>query len=225
MDDVAVFIPWRNSNNRPRTRAMDYVRNHLREITGLDVHLADGKGKNFSLSAARNNAVVQAKSMGADVAIICDADILLEREAIINALFHVKGFNSIVVPYKVVRYLTKKGSEIVLQKKWNPNHVSSIAEFDWSVGGAIVTGVDEWERVGGQDERFTGWGCEDVAFMIAAEKMGNRPIKIDGIANHLWHPSAKKSGDAYEYNSNLLKRYNESDNIEALIEEGKKGIK
>jgi predicted glycosyltransferase involved in capsule biosynthesis len=224
-NDVAVFIPWRDSGVLERQRSMSYVKNYLETNLNTQVNFADGKGERFSLSAARNNAVSQAKAMGAGVAVICDADTILEIDSIIEAILHVKSFNSIVIPYKISRYLTENSSNAVLTKNSNPNDLEAIASFDWSVGGAIVTPVDEWERVGGQDERFTGWGCEDVAFMIAAEKMGNRPIKIDGVMNHLWHPSAEKSGEAYEYNAMLLQRYADTDNVELLIEEGKKGIR
>jgi predicted glycosyltransferase involved in capsule biosynthesis len=204
---------------------MSYVKNYLETNLNTQVHFADGQGERFSLSAARNNAVSQAKDMEAEVVVICDADTILEKDSIIDAILHVKSFNSIVIPYKISRYLTENSSNAVLRRNSNPNDLEAIASFDWSVGGAVVTSVDEWERVGGQDERFTGWGCEDVAFMIAAEKMGNRPIKIDGVMNHLWHPSAEKSGEAYEYNAMLLQRYADTDNVELLIEEGKKGIR
>lgn len=225
MEDVAVFIPWRDSGVPERQRSMVYVKNHLENILDTEVHFADGSKKQFSLAAARNNAIYQAKSMGAKIAVICDADTILEKEAIVDAVFHIKKFNSIVVPFKFSRYLTEASSKAVLEENANPYDVEVMHIFDWSVGAAIISSVDEWERVGGQDERFTGWGFEDVAFAIAAEKMGNKPIKINGIMNHLWHPEPIKTGKAYKYNEMLFKRYRDTDNIESLIQEAKEGTR
>lgn len=223
--DLAVFIPWRDYGVPERQRAMVYVKKHLEDGLNLKVHFADGENEKFSLSAARNNAISQAKSMGASVALICDADTILHIDSVVDIFFHIKAFNSIVVPFEISRYLTRASSKKVLNQNADPNELDVIDTFDWSVGAAIMSSVDEWERVGGQDERFTGWGFEDVAFAVAAEKMGNRPIKMGGVMNHLWHPSAEKSGEAYEYNEMLYKRYVETDNIELLIEEAKRGIR
>jgi hypothetical protein len=50
-----------------------------------------------------------------------------------------------------------------------------------------------WDAVGGFDEEFCGWGCEDNAFWLAATVFGGgNPIRVQGSAFHLWHELASK---------------------------------
>lgn len=219
MTEIAVFIPWRDKKDAHRLKSLRYVKNHLAKISGVNPILIDSNTKNFSLAAARNNAVRTAKDLGASVVVICDADTLINPEALKMSIYTALSCDAIVLPYTLVRYLTKKSSSAVISNKINPDEASDIASFDWSVGGAYVATVSAWSRAGGQDERFTGWGCEDVAFSIATRKLDVAFLRQEGIMNHLWHPSAEKSGDAYEYNAELLQKYIENDNIMELISE------
>lgn len=65
-----------------------------------------------------------------------------------------------------------------------------------------------WDRVGGFDEHFAGWGGEDNAFWKAATLLGGEPRRIPGNAYHLWHPSAAdKRSATYQANLARWKRY------------------
>jgi len=54
-------------------------------------------------------------------------------------------------------------------------------------GGLLVVSRAAWDRVGGYDERFIGWGHEDsdLHTRLLAEAHWDR---IEGQAWHLWHP-------------------------------------
>ena len=222
MDDVLVGVPWRDRKNINRTRALECVVANLKNSTGLEVNLVDGKKIKFSLSAARNAAVELAKERNKSIVVICDADSLINPNSLINAIELARTAESVVLPYSIVRYLNQRGTHRVLSGKMDPNDAPDIAWFDWSVGGAFVTRPEIWDRLGGQDERFTGWGCEDTAFSITASKMGMPHVRVEGTMNHLWHPSAEKETDpAYYVNAELLKKYDETDSIEDLIQESR----
>jgi GT2 family glycosyltransferase len=224
MDDVLVCIPWRDNGNKDRKEALNYVKARLEESTGLPANLVDGRGERFSLSAARNAGVDLAKEQGKSIVIVCDADTILDPAAIVPAVELARNSDSVVLPYTIVRYLTEYSTKKVLRRGLDPNQAVEIAWFDWSVGGAFVSRTDVWDDFGGQDERFTGWGCEDTAFYVVAQRMGRDHVRVTGTMNHLWHPSAPKENDpAYNFNAELLQRYEKTDNIEALIAEHKRG--
>jgi hypothetical protein len=54
-------------------------------------------------------------------------------------------------------------------------------------GGLLVVSRTAWERVGGYDETFVGWGHEDTHLntRLLLESYWDR---IPGMAWHLWHP-------------------------------------
>ena len=48
---------------------------------------------------------------------------------------------------------------------------------------------EAWHKSGGYDERYTGWGSEDSAFLWSLVTMNNKEIhRLDAVAYHLWHP-------------------------------------
>jgi predicted glycosyltransferase involved in capsule biosynthesis len=68
-------------------------------------------------------------------------------------------------------------SDDVIETRWD-NHASLIA-----------IAADLWDRVGGFDERFEGWGWEDVAFRLACETLLGPMVVLRGVLWHLWHPT------------------------------------
>lgn len=53
---------------------------------------------------------------------------------------------------------------------------------------------EQFDRVGGFDERFRGWGQEDEAFCLAMRAIVGRPKTVLGQAVHLHHPRIGRSG-------------------------------
>ena len=59
--------------------------------------------------------------------------------------------------------------------------------FD-ACSSAVVVTRKTWDAVGGFDERFVGWGWEDVAFRCAVETVTGRELtKIASTCWHLFH--------------------------------------
>lgn len=215
-----LFATWRNAGIKERVRNLDYVRKYTNNTLGLWCHEADSPFPKFSLSAARNNAVAQAKAAGASVVVIQDADVLIDPQALVDAVALARE-GKIVLPYDLVRYLIPYHTNLILRGKIKPQNAQDLGAFDWSLGGAYVTTVETWEYVGGQDERFAGWGCEDIAFAVTADKMGKRLERTHGTMHHLFHPSAEKETDpSYYENSALLTRY-ETEDPQILMREWK----
>ena len=77
--------------------------------------------------------------------------------------------------------------------------------------GVYVTTRRTWEAHGGQDERFRGWGFEDVAWYLAHETLlGAPPQRHEGRVYALNHAVETRAGDQYERNAGLMQRYRDA---------------
>jgi predicted glycosyltransferase involved in capsule biosynthesis len=58
-----------------------------------------------------------------------------------------------------------------------------------SWAGLLVLSREAWEKVGGYDEAFIGWGYEDNAFQASLDRRVGHFDRVDGFVVHLWHPA------------------------------------
>jgi hypothetical protein len=216
---VLVAIPWRDRGDRERTRALDFVRGHLKTITGVEPVITDGMGERFSLSAARNAAVERAKAAGVKVIVICDADTLVEPQAMHSAIEIAAIQDRVILPFTLYRALGPNESQAVMNGR-DPARMTDIGSLTWSVGGVFVCRPKSWDALGGQDERFTGWGCEDTAFNLVADRLDRSHVRVKGTIHHLWHPHPEtRDPEHAEYKANaaLLAQYTEAENMRSFI--------
>ena len=77
-------------------------------------------------------------------------------------------------------------------------------------GGIYVIRKSSYLRLGGQDERFLGWGGEDDAMSVKISLLNQTATNRSGLAYHLFHepPSAQVQNDPdYHRNIRLLQEY------------------
>lgn len=67
-----------------------------------------------------------------------------------------------------------------------------------SVGGAFVVDVTAYRRLGWENERFCGWGCEDHERFHRLDILGHKPLVVDGMIHHLNHPRGINSGNVLD---------------------------
>jgi len=221
MSDIFVAIPWRDRGDDDRRNALRFIADHMVKTLGCPAHLVDGKQEAFSLAAARNEAVRQAQDAGAGIVVICDSDTMAEHSALVSAIHTARSEDRVVLPFNLFRALSYDASQKVMAGR-NPMLMPDIGNLTWSVGGICVTTPKAWWALGGQDERFTGWGCEDIAFSLVADRMHRSHVRIKGVIHHLWHPASPDKGEAnasYRVNAALLQRYDAATNIEDIIRE------
>lgn len=76
-----------------------------------------------------------------------------------------------------------------------------------SVGGIIMISKDAFNKIGGYDSNFIGWGCEDVE-IERRSNLQNRVSRIgvdDAICWHLQHDNTiRTEHDHYQNNVNIL---------------------
>jgi hypothetical protein len=150
----------------------------------VEGHHQDGP---FNRSAAINLAAAEAGDW--DVAVIIDGDVVVDRTLVDAAVAHAARTGGPAIAYTVRVHLGRKMTDRVLdgyQGDWRPGREMVMHD---ACSSANVVRRDLWDLVGGFDERFVGWGWEDVAFKHATETLsGQRTRRSRGTLWHLWHP-------------------------------------
>lgn len=219
---VACVIPWRGGQP-DRERHHETVRAHLRVLLPDAVHIdADSGGVPFSRAGSRNLGVRLAQDAECDVVVICDADTVVEREPLLVAI-EAASDGLLHLPYRVFKGFSPIGTGAYLAGA-PPHECATELETEWSTGGVLVIQPSSWWRMGGMDERFTGWGAEDTAARVACDALLGPTVKHPGTIFHLWHPSEiNPDSPLYQANMQLMGRYVEAegnaDAVRAIVEE------
>ena len=191
--DVVVTIPYRASSLE-RIGAFETVVKHFEEILpGIDIIPVDSPLDPFNRAAARNACVRAGERY--DVIVICDADTLLQPKPLIEAIEGARLDGLVHNPFTIVEAWDRVSSRNFIRGvKRSP---SVIFRCDWGVGSAYVTTANAWWSIGGQDERFAGWGYEDTAFSIVHRTLKEPMPRHVGVASQLWHQPSPRDGDPF----------------------------
>jgi len=190
---LSIVIPFRDAEG-VRTPAKEWIVNRWRYYWP-DAEIIEGTDDGidpFNKSAAVNDAASRATG---DMLAILDADTWMEPESFGQALQKVEqGFAAWGRPSQAFR-LKRDFSERLMRLKPAdrlPPILSSYAETSSPVVGFLwIVPRAGFEKMGGMDERIRGWGGEDTAFTIAADKVIGRHRTFTGVGGRvmcLWHP-------------------------------------
>lgn len=192
---VSVLIPYGQPDGETgewRNRSFEWVRARWKYLCpGYEVIVAapdrhDDPGR-FNRPQAINRAAARASG---DVLIIADADTAFDEGWPASAVDAVtRGGAPWVLPY-IYRKLDRDSTADLVRKGPTAELTGTIeeqTEFSWS--GLVVVSRVGFETVGGFDERFTGWGHDDIAFGLCAEALIGHHRRPGGQALHLWHPT------------------------------------
>ncbi len=179
---TVVCVPYRPADEQ-RVRNWDYVRAWWE---GWEVYTGDSGTEAFSCGSSRNRASEAAGDW--DVAIFTDADVVPGSHAqMLTAINTAKVTGSFVIAYSELRYLAPLETERVCA-----GHVDlGKAKIKRAIGQTWINTFairrDLWDQVRGFDERFVGYGPEDIAFYKAAATLGGAE-RNPGPLYHLDHP-------------------------------------
>lgn len=209
---TAVVIPFR-SNSEWRAEAFEYVTaTWKRQFPHWHQIVSDFEPERpFSRAESRNLGVAQARSQGFDAVVVLDADIVVpDPQVVLDAVVWAYADGKLHIPYTRYRSLTQLGTKmLMLGNPWE----ECPTEIDWddsygAEGGLWCIRTDRWLEAGGIDPRFTGWGCEDTAFVRACTTLFGLRCRHTGVINHLWHPGDRNTeGPAWDHNVRILMEY------------------
>lgn len=199
--NVAVCVPRRSDGAR-RDEVWQWVRAWWgREHPTFRIIEGHHDHGPFNRSAAINAAAAQA--VDADVILIVDSDSFAGADQVNAAIDGLASGPSFWLPYTQYHYLNRQMSDLVMDGfdgDWLPG-----VEFTMTgtCSSVVVVTTDLFNEIGGFDERFEGWGFEDVAFSHAAQTFGSGLSRVDGGVWHLWHqPSPENNHQSPVWHSN-----------------------
>ncbi|MDH2424756.1 galactosyltransferase-related protein [Sphaerisporangium sp. TRM90804] len=218
---VVVAIPWRPQPDRVYAHGLTVAR-YRELLPNTETLSVDTDHQPFCLAGCRNKGVRLAEDLGADVVVIGDADTLPEREPLLAAIEGAARNGKVNLPYTA--YWSLRGDGTAQYRRGVPLHKCNHFEVPGACSGVLVATPATWRAVGGQDERFLGWGAEDAAFYSAhVALLGSEPVRHPGRVYSLTHESATKEGPQYSANFALCFRYQQAqgdpDAMRALIAE------
>lgn len=190
--NIGFALPYRRVGRERETNlaaVLDWI---AQNYPGAGISTVDSDHPRFNLAGARNAGIRHFHDC--DAVVICDADVLLDPEATSDALAACLDDGLIHLPYTRIQYLDPHSTSRYLDG--DDTNLALVLDSTWSTGGAYVTTPGAWQNLKGQDERFTGWGYEDVALTIVHRTLHGQPMpRHEGTALHLWHPAQAKQGD------------------------------
>ncbi|MBO8156432.1 MAG: hypothetical protein H0Z32_08240 [Bacillaceae bacterium] len=223
MENVSILIPFQTDHGE-REKIFRWVSEFYQNTFPMaDFCTGSCKGETFSFSKAINQAAEQSKG---DILIITGADIIINPEVIRHSIKLLET-HPWVVPFSKVKDLNQISTRRLLNTvpRW-PLRVPLISRKREAIGGMNILRRSDFEKVGGYDERFIGWGGEDDAFACAMDTLCGHHLRLDEDIFHLWHPSLRASGNPnYQKNAELAAKYCEAygnkDRMKQLIQESK----
>jgi hypothetical protein len=230
---ISLLVPF-STLDPQRQMTWDWLKDYYNVwLPGAEIIVGENTQVPFCKTKAFNQAYW--RSTG-DIIVLLDADCYIDTDIILNCAAEIRaekaaGNKLWYIPYREFYRLTEAASNSVLSSfttkpltfpKPPPRDVlmtdkgSSSAHW-W---GALIQIMpsEAFETAGGMDERFSGWGGEDVAFMRAVDTLYAKHKTWNDQVIHLWHSATVNPTDdhlrmwegqsaAHRKNDELVGRY------------------
>lgn len=221
-----VFLVPRRAGQPQRDEIWSRLAARLAQLhPAIPVYVGEHNVGPFNRAAALNRASAQADREGRwDFAIILDADVFIRPQQVEEALQRASETGRVTWAFTRWRSIYQEASrravadwseEALLSSDLEGQDMDLIVEktnpVSWSCCFVVPRAV--WDDLGGFDERFQGWGWEDMAFQAAVCGLHGHE-RLSGDIYHLWHPRStereiREGKHSFEYamNSYLGLRY------------------
>jgi hypothetical protein len=231
--EFPICVPWRSDNGGPRDDLWAYTKRQWeKHYPNCPIFEGDVEGEQFRRAWACNAAVKAAGDW--DAYLIVDADTIMMPvtvnywPVVERAVQLVAGRRKMCYAHDIRWMLGPTCTAHVLSHgtvcggdplTTGPHHNT--------FSGMTAVGAPMWETVNGFDQRFEGWGFEDLAFMHACGTLGDIH-RVPGVHAHLWHPRKQEEEDGqphYIDNWNVWTKYKNANGdpvaMRGVIEEGR----
>lgn len=163
----------------------------------------------FSLARASNRAAQLAGDW--QVALYVGADFMLANGSQADAAVRVAlATGQLTFAHDFLVHLSETETADLLARGPEETIVSAETRHLNTFSGSLAITHELWDRVGGFDERFLGWGYDDLAFWASCCAIGGGFQRVKGDAFHLHHPRTREENEGnphHEENGVLGRRY------------------
>lgn len=200
------------------------IRWHLAKIwPDAPLIVSDDPGERFNRGRALA-AGIERLPEECKILVLVDGDLWVPEKQLWRAVKAAEK-GCLAIPFDRVENLTKDQTSLVRTGKCPINRVwptDDLKGFRTApcAGGLNILLRENYHRAGGFDTRFSGWGFEDAAFVIAYKTLVGEVVRCKGRAIHLWHPTVRNPKDEHFLTGRKhRKRYSRADGIpEAMAE-------
>lgn len=150
----------------------------------------------FSVARALNDAAKHARG---EHFLLFGADHVPDPKAIDWAAHQLRGYSFARI-YERVAYATEATTRLILHGTEMPLDAADWNEVSAPCPGVLGVRRDAFERAGGLDERYEGWGYEDTAFLdtlARTHQNGSRGTMGPSgyVLRELWHDAGARDLD------------------------------
>lgn len=217
-EKITLLVPFR-ADNPQRAKIWQWLMRYWKhELPEAELIVCTDDSRPFCKAAAFNRGFERAKGV---VVVLLDADCYIRGQVIRDCAHKIRsserrGIPLWYVPYRRFYRLSETASKrLIASDPADPvrfpdppaygdveqPEIASTGHW-WGALIQIMPG-EAFAKVGGMDERFRGWGGEDVSFMIAVDTLYGKHKTSNNPVYHVWHPTiidaTKGSSRMWEY--------------------------
>lgn len=195
---VSIVVPF-FPDGAERDRNWAYLKQRYRALFP-DWELVESSCSGPWRKGVAVNAAV-AQSTG-DVLVISDADVVIPEVALRQAVERLED-HPWVVPHRLVCRLNEQATRLLIEGH-HPDGCEA-PKRGAAGGGMLVTRREDFDAVRGVDERFEGWGGEDISFGRALDTLVGSHRRLGSVLWHMHHePMFRREGNRASPESEAL---------------------
>jgi len=196
MPVISILIPFRDTGDRKEQ--LEWLQKRWAKLfPEAEVIIESDDGQDpFSKTIAVNKCYKKATS---DILAIVDADVWVDPKILIDAADKIRNKKAVWVRpcgkvYRLKKEFTKNLIAFSPDTPFPKATEDDCERVTPTVGLVAVFSREQFEKVGGMDERFRGWGWEDTAWNILLDGIFGKAQVWNNIVYHLWHPRVRSDG-------------------------------